>query len=234
MSARLSPQRRRILRVALPATHTCTYPHMPAHARHAVLLAASGASRWRAWHASDGVRSTDRAAPLTRAMCDSLLGSEWLGTLSLSFPHCLCPSHVVLLPPLPILLLPLFHYSTIPIIITITIITIIMLMFIVYPCTGDVVFPHTNLKRAGAKSQMAMRSLNKRDLFAPAAEQQSSKVLWLSPSSDLHRVLLQDMLTRLSLPAARLVCVCVCVSRRLGARESGQTSRALTRGCCVV
>ena len=130
-----------------------------------------------------------------------------LPTLSLSFPRCVSPSPSYSLTTT----IPLFHYSTIPIIITITIIIIIMLIFIVYPCTGDVVFPHTNLKRAGAKSQMAMRSLNKRDLFAPAAEQQSSKVLWLSPSSDLHRVLLQDMLTRLSLPAARLVCVCVCV-----------------------
>ena len=110
----------------IPA-HARTCPPMPAHARHAVLLAASGASRWRAWHASDGVRSTDHAAPLTRAMCDSLLGSEWLGTLSLSFPHCLCPSHVVVV--LPTLSLsfprcvapspsysltttiPLFHYS---------------------------------------------------------------------------------------------------------------------------
>jgi len=138
-----------------------------------------------------------------------------LPTLSLSFPRCRCPAHIVFVLPTLCCSLPFlfsyYHYSTIPIIITITIIIIIMLMFIVYPCTGDVVFPHTNLKRAGAKSQMAMRSLNKRDLFAPAAEQQSSKVLWLSPSSDLHRVLLQDMLTRLSLPAARLVCVCVCV-----------------------
>ena len=118
MSARLSPQRRRILRVALPATHTCTYPHMPAHARHAVLLAASGASRWRAWHASDGVRSTDRAAPLTRAMCDSLLGSEWLGTLSLSFPRCRCPAHIVFVLPTLCCSLPFlfsyYHYSTIP------------------------------------------------------------------------------------------------------------------------
>ena len=205
---------------------------MPAHARHAVLLAASGASRWRAWHASDGVRSTDRAAPLTRAMCDSLLGSEWLGTLSLSFPHCLCPSHVVLLPPLPILLLPLFHYSD----------------YhhyhyhyhfhaYVYCLSmhrGRGLSAHQSQARGSEESNGNAEPEQKGPLCAGsrAAEQQGAVVVAFqrlasrASSRYAHQVVLARGQTS--------VCVCVCVSRRLGARESGQTSRALTRGCCVV
>ncbi len=70
------------------------------------------------------------------------------------------------------------------------------------PCAGDIVFPHKDLKRMGAKKQMASR-LNKGDLFAPAAEvnsKESSKVQWVTPALDLHRVFLQDLLTRLPCP----------------------------------